>query len=50
MDLLGRMRAGTADHDTLAIFFPFQNGSRRKAELATYFCGDGDLPLSGQFR
>jgi hypothetical protein len=49
MDLFGGVGARTTNHDALAIFFPLQNRSGRKAELAAHLCRDGDLPLSGQF-
>jgi hypothetical protein len=48
VDLLGGVSARTPNDDALTIFFPLQNGSGSKAELAAHLCGNGDLALSSQ--
>jgi hypothetical protein len=48
VDLLGGVSARTANDDAFTIFFPLQNGSGRKAELAANLRRDGDLALSSQ--
>lgn len=49
VNLLGGVRTRSANYDPFPIFFPLQDGARRKAELATHLCGHGDLPLGGEF-